>query len=248
MFGVLAYVKFYYTHMYVAHVKLHHKLVATYEDTNTSRLNESLYQYLARAIPGGMAAVWRYKSDSKSKSWFENEMVKHLFYSASLFSVLTLAFNLRASLFSLFQGVLCMVMIEMVNYIEHYGLERKKDSNGNYESVNIRHSWNAPQVITNFMLFKLQRHSDHHANVYKPYQILESLPESPELPHGYSASIILATVPSQWYLIANPLAEAANKNLKVSSDQLREVNQRAMKVLIPFFSFVTLSTLAAFYV
>lgn len=96
------------------------------------------------------------------------------------------------------------------------------------------------------MLFKLQRHSDHHANSYKPYQILESLPDSPELPHGYSASLILAMVPPVWFSIANPLAQAANNNERVSSELIAEVNTKAYRVLIPAFVLVTLATFWAY--
>jgi alkane 1-monooxygenase len=84
-FGILAYVKFYYSHMYTAHVKLHHKLAATREDASTSRMNESLYTYLARAIPGCVTGTWSYKPEKDS---FGNEMLKHIFYSAVLFTVI----------------------------------------------------------------------------------------------------------------------------------------------------------------
>ena len=79
---------------------------------------------------------------------------------------------------------------ETINYIEHYGLQRQKDENGVYESVNIMHSWNAPQRYTNYILFKLQRHSDHHANAYKPYQILNSFEDSPTFLGGYSLALV----------------------------------------------------------
>jgi alkane 1-monooxygenase len=143
-------------------------------------------------------------------------MLRHIALSLAIVLTIQLAFGFKAVLFSIVSSIMCMLMIETVNYVEHYGLLRKKDEKGVYEPVNIKHSWNAPQVITNHMLFKLQRHSDHHANVYKPYQILESLSDSPELPHGYSASVILAMLPSEWFKMANPLAEATNRGEKIS--------------------------------
>ena len=137
-------------------------------------------------------------------------------------------------------------MIETTNYIEHYGLLRKKDAQGIYEPVDIRHSWNAPQVVTNHMLFKLQRHSDHHANAYKPYQILESLEDSPMLPHGYSASIILAMLPPLWFKIGNPLAEAANRKQIVNDKVLDEIKTMSLTTLIPVFATVTITTALMF--
>ncbi|TNV77970.1 hypothetical protein FGO68_gene17204 [Halteria grandinella] len=233
--GTISYVKFYYSHMTVAHVKFHHKIVATPQDPTTSRMGESLYAYLLRGITGSFLEVYSLNKDGFS------EGLRHLNYYVCLFVGIFLSIGLKAALFSLLSGFLCMIMIETVNYVEHYGLQRKL-IDGVYELVNIRHSWNAPQVVTNFMLFKLQRHSDHHANAYKPYQILESLPESPQLPHGYSASLILAMIPSVWFAVADPLAKAANNNEKVDDKILKEVNNRAYSVLIPSFILMTVAT------
>jgi alkane 1-monooxygenase len=85
--------------------------------------------------------------------------------------------------------------LETINYIEHYGLVRKKLPNGEYEKTNILHSWNAPHRFSNYLLFKVQRHSDHHENATKPYQTLVSLEESPFLPHGYTLMAIMALFP-----------------------------------------------------
>lgn len=116
-------------------------------------------------------------------------------------------------------------MFEAVNYLEHYGLLRKKLEPTNpesaYESVKITHSWNAPQVVTSYLLFKLQRHSDHHANSYKPYQILESFTESPMLPYGYSVSIILCQIPWVWKKVIDPVAIATNKGEKLTEEQIK---------------------------
>jgi len=129
-------------------------------------------------------------------------------------------FGARALCFNLLVSCLTTMMFESVNYLEHYGLERKliPGSENVYESVRITHSWNAPQVITNYLLFKLQRHSDHHANSYKPYQILDSYPESPMLPYGYSVSLLLCIFPPIWRKVIDPVAIATNKGEKVSED------------------------------
>jgi alkane 1-monooxygenase len=96
-----------------------------------------------------------------------------------------------------------MLLLETINYIEHYGLLRNKLPDGSYEPVNITHSWNAPHRISNYFLFKLQRHSDHHAFAHKPYQVLKSYDESPLLPQGYLMMIILAWYPSLYFEIMN---------------------------------------------
>ena len=146
MAGVIAYAKFYYSHFYTAHVRYHHKTVATFEDATTARMNESVIAFFIRGIPGKMIEAWNFNSH-KRHSWLslQNEMLKHLALYIAIFSGITFIFGLRAGIFSLTQGAFCALMIEIVNYVEHYGLERKQDlSNGFYEPVNLRHSWNAP--------------------------------------------------------------------------------------------------------
>jgi len=116
-------------------------------------------------------------------------------------------------------GGLVIFFQETINYIEHYGLERKKDENGVYESVNIMHSWNSSRRYSNYILFKLQRHSDHHANAYKPYQILNTFSDSPTLTGGYSLAVITSLVPSVFKTIYDPIVIAARKEMSLSSEQ-----------------------------
>ena len=107
-------------------------------------------------------------------------------------------------LFFFLQSFLGFSLLELVNYLEHYGMERKKLESGHYERVTPIHSWNASQVVSNFLLFQLQRHSDHHANAHKRFQVLNHYDESPQLPAGYSAMIILALFPPLWFAVMNP--------------------------------------------
>ena len=105
------------------------------------------------------------------------------------------AFGIQPLVFHLLMGGGSVIYLEGINYIEHYGLLRKKLPNGEYEKVTVLHSWNAPHRFSNYLLFKLQRHSDHHKNSTKPYQTLVSLEKSPFLPHGYTLTIIMAFFP-----------------------------------------------------
>ena len=101
------------------------------------------------------------------------------------------------------QSFLAFTLLELVNYVEHYGISRKELSPGRYERVNPRHSWNASHVLSNFFLFQLQRHSDHHVHAYKRYQVLDHYDESPQLPFGYPTMIIVALVPPLWFHMMN---------------------------------------------
>jgi len=107
------------------------------------------------------------------------------------------------------QSFVAFSLLEIINYIEHYGLERKIRSTNNnnnnqkneYEPVSPMHSWNANARITNFFLFKLQRHSDHHAYAARRYQTLRSFSEAPQMPTGYGGMLILALIPPAWFWI-----------------------------------------------
>jgi alkane 1-monooxygenase len=101
------------------------------------------------------------------------------------------------------QSLLAFTLLELVNYIEHYGITRKVISPGKYERVNPLHSWNASHMLSNFFLFQLQRHSDHHVAAYKRYQVLDHYDESPQLPFGYPTMIMIALVPPLWFGMMN---------------------------------------------
>jgi alkane 1-monooxygenase len=158
-------------------------------------------------------------------------------------------FGGRAVVFHLIYSAIVTLMFEAVNYLEHYGLMRKKLDPSNpesaYESVKITHSWNAPQVVTNYVLFKLQRHSDHHANAYKPYQILDSFIESPMLPYGYSVSLILSYIPYVWKRVIDPMAIATNKGERVTEEQQKDIDRT---VFVTLMSVTILITWINFYV
>jgi alkane 1-monooxygenase len=215
-----------YMHFIIEHNRGHHVKVATPEDPASSRLNENFYSFWWRSVKDGYWSAWHLekerlvKKDLKVLS-IQNQMVLFFILPILFIVTVTLLFYFLESpfygwipLFFFLQSFFAFSLLEIVNYIEHYGMERKLLSNGRYEKVNPLHSWNASQRISNFMLFQLQRHSDHHAYAHKPYQVLNHYDESPQLPAGYSAMLILALFPPIWFKIMNPiLFEWKNKTL-----------------------------------
>lgn len=139
-------------------------------------------------------------------------------------SLVGLFLGYKALLFVLAYALIVIFFQETINYIEHYGLRRTKDENGIYESVNIKHSWNAPYRYTNYILFKLQRHSDHHANAYKPYQILNTYEDSPQLIGGYSLALITSICPPVYMKAYNPIVKAAMEERKLTKEELYNSN------------------------
>lgn len=198
-----------YGHFFIEHVRGHHVRVATFDDPATARLNESFYRFYPRSVIGGFFSAWhleskRLQSKKYSLMSWHNQFWWIIFapITVALLSYYTL--GLEASVFFILQGIIAFSTLEIVNYIEHYGLERKKLANGRYERVSPKHSWNANHWLTNIIIFHLQRHSDHHACPEKPYQILRHLDESPQLPTGYTGMILLALVPPLWFKVVNP--------------------------------------------
>jgi alkane 1-monooxygenase len=121
-----------------------------------------------------------------------------------LFGGLTAVFGLRVLPFLLLQAVLGFPLLEVVNYLEHYGLLRQRRPDGRYERTRAEHSWNSNNVASNVLLYHLQRHSDHHANPTRRFQALRHFDEAPQLPTGYAGMILLALVPPLWRRVMDP--------------------------------------------
>mmetsp|Transcript_17016 Transcript_17016/g.14948 ORF Transcript_17016/g.14948 Transcript_17016/m.14948 type:complete len:411 (-) Transcript_17016:117-1349(-) len=233
IFGTLEYSKIFYSHFFIEHVKGHHKHVATPSDSATSRLGESLFQFIPRTISGSYKSVWGYETQRLSKKdlspimeLLSNRLVLFNIGHFLWISLLTYHFGTLGLIFMIVYAMFGILMLETINYIEHYGLRRDKDENGIYEPINIKHSWNAPHRYTNYLLFKLQRHSDHHANSYKPYQILNSFGDSPTMVGGYSLALITSYCPPVWFKIYNPLAKAAQEEKKIDESYSETISFR----------------------
>ena len=199
-----------YGHFMVEHYRGHHPRAATHSDAATSRLGESLYRFLPRTLWGSLVSGWALEGQrikQMKSSWVRSPLVWST--AASLLVIVAAALVLpaqaatKAIVFFVVQSTVAFVLLEIVNYIEHYGLQRKTDnSNGNSrrEAFGVMHAWNADHVATNSMLANLQRHSDHHMHAWKPYATLEPLP-GPQLPTGYAGCLLLAMVPPLWFAL-----------------------------------------------
>jgi alkane 1-monooxygenase len=198
-----------YGHFFIEHNKGHHKNVATPEDPASSRMGETFYEFLPRTIIGTFRSAWAIEAGrlnrlGKSVWSVENENLQSWAMTAVLFGALTAWLGWWALPFLIVQAAFGYTILEVVNYLEHYGLLRQKLADGRYERCQPRHSWNSNHVVTNLFLYQLQRHSDHHANPTRRYQALRHFKESPQLPSGYGAMILIAYVPWLWFRIMDP--------------------------------------------
>jgi alkane 1-monooxygenase len=206
-----------YMHFYIEHNRGHHVYVATPEDPATSRKNENFYIFWLRSVFGSYIHAWRLENESmrrNGKSILSNEMlwfnllpIAFCGLLTGIFSFSLQRFTWEIPVFFFTQSFLAFTLLELINYVEHYGIVRREISAGRYERVNPLHSWNASHLLSNFFLFQLQRHSDHHAYAHKRYQVLNHYDESPQLPFGYPTMIILALIPPLWFSIMNKRLE-----------------------------------------
>ncbi|SCG51395.1 alkane 1-monooxygenase [Micromonospora halophytica] len=192
-----------YGHFHVEHNRGHHTRVATPEDPASSRLGESFWAFWPRTVVGGLRSAWRletgrFRLRGRSPWTWRNDILNAWAMSVVLHAVLAVAFGPGVLVFLALQAVVGFSLLEVVNYLEHYGLARQRTSAGRYEKVDPRHSWNSDRTVTNVFLFQLQRHSDHHANPLRRYQTLRSFDSSPQLPAGYAAMVVAALVPPLW--------------------------------------------------
>lgn len=207
-----------YGHFFIEHVRGHHVRVATPEDPATARLGENIYHFLPRTIIGSFrSAFWLEIKRLQQKGYFVYGWHNQFWWIIPLpISIALLCYYYGGWIilcFFFLQSLTAIIMLEVVNYVEHYGLLRNKLNNGDYEKVNIHHSWNANHWLSNVLLFHLQRHSDHHAFGARPYQILRHRDESPQLPSGYLGMIVLALFPPLWRQIMDKRVLAYRQKL-----------------------------------
>jgi alkane 1-monooxygenase len=198
-----------YGHFYVEHNRGHHVRIATAEDPASARFDESLYAFIPRSVSGGLRSAWRLEATrlggiGKPLWSFYNDILNAWLITLALFTVLSVWFGPVVLPWLIGQAIVGFCLLETDNYMEHYGLRRQKLPSGRYERIRPAHSWNSSTVITNVLLFHLQRHSDHHVNPLRPYQVLRHVDEAPQLPSGYSAMLLLALFPPLWRRVMNP--------------------------------------------
>jgi len=198
-----------YGHFYVEHNKGHHRHVATPVDPASSRMGESFYAFWPRTVVGSVKSAWNIERERLNRLghsvWsVRNENLQAWAMTVVLFGALTAWLGPWALGFLLVQAVFGFSLLEVVNYLEHYGLVRQKTADGRYERCQPRHSWNSNHIVTNLFLYQLQRHSDHHANPTRRYQALRHFDDSPQLPSGYSSMVLLAYFPALWFKVMDP--------------------------------------------
>lgn len=194
-----------YMHFYIEHNRGHHLHVATEEDPASSRYGEHIYSFYLRAIPGCWISAWnlekkRLKPLNKSIWSMENEMLVYQLIQLSLLALIGIFLGFKIMIYFIIGASIGFLMLETVNYIEHYGLRRKKNKDGKrYERTQPTHSWNSNHPLGRMVMLELSRHSDHHFIANRKYQLLRHFDDSPQMPAGYPGMMLLALVPPLWF-------------------------------------------------
>lgn len=199
-----------YMHFIIEHNRGHHRRVATPDDPASARYGENIYSFWVRTIVFSFISAWRIEAERlrkehKAPFGVHNEMIRSLFIEAALVAGIALCFGATVLLSFLASALIGILLLETVNYIEHYGLGRRLNERGNYGRVQHVHSWNSDHLIGRSMLFELTRHSDHHYQASRKYQVLRGGTDGPQLPTGYPGMMILSLVPPLWFRTVDPL-------------------------------------------
>ena len=198
-----------YGHFYVEHNRGHHRRVATPGDPASARMGEGFWRFLPRTVFGSLRSAWaleagRLAREGKPAWHWSNDNLQAWAMTVVLFGVFVTVFGWRVLPFLVAQSLVGISLLEAVNYVEHYGLLRRKLEDGRCERCRPEHSWNNNHTVTNVMLYHLQRHSDHHANPRRRYPALRHFDSAPQLPTGYAGMILLAYFPPLWYRVMDP--------------------------------------------
>lgn len=198
----------FYMHFYIEHNYGHHLNAATPEDPATARYNQSVYSFWLTSTLRQYGSAWTIqrnllRQNKQAFLSFKNDMFWYLIIQAVYLGVVFSIWGAPAMLLAVLVGIVGFLLLETVNYIEHYGLRRSKTKSGRYERVKEIHSWNSNHVIGRIVLYELTRHSDHHFKSSKKYQVLDCHAASPQLPFGYPTSMVLSMLPPLWFSIMN---------------------------------------------
>ena len=195
-----------YMHFFIEHNKGHHKHVATPHDPSTAKYNQSLYAFWPQTLIGTYLSAWKIANEEVEKKgkrrWsLQNEMLLFQLIQLTFVLIILYFFSVKITILFIVAALIGGLLLESVNYIEHYGLSRTQTSEQQFERVQPHHSWNSNHIIGRLMLFELSRHSDHHYLASRKYQILRSFDNAPQMPTGYPGMILLSLFPPLWFKI-----------------------------------------------
>ena len=222
-----------YPHFCVEHVYGHHKHVSTPLDPGSAPKGKTLYGFLPRTLVGSLLSAWaletkRVQRDGVHVAPWADKRVRMPVLVVTLWAAVFAGFGTFGLAILALWSVIAILLLETINYVEHYGLARRQRADGRYERVQPEHSWNSPHRLTGYYLFALPRHADHHFAANRPYWKLRHMPAGPQLPAGYATMVLVALVPPLWFAVMNKRVDAEMHRLA-----LREAEDDGAPALAP---------------
>lgn len=208
----------YYIHFTLEHNFGHHAKVSTPEDPATARYNQTVYSFWLTSSTRQYVNAWKLQHKrliaKSQRLWsVNNSMLINLLLQVTYIVLLFILFSWSTAILAIVMGIIGFILLESINYIEHYGLMREQRKSGRYYPVEEIHSWNSNHLLGRILLYELTRHSDHHYRANKKYQVLDYYSTSPELPYGYPTSILISLIPPLWFRIMNPRVPKTMKQM-----------------------------------
>ncbi|RVU24104.1 alkane 1-monooxygenase [Sandaracinomonas limnophila] len=207
-----------YMQFFIDHNKGHHSHVGTPNDPSSAKLNQSIYAFYLQTFIGTYLSAWKIslkdcKKKGKKSFSIHNEMLQFQFIQLAFLWLIYYLFGPAVMFYFMLSAFIGSILLESINYIEHYGLSRIQKREAIYERVQPWHSWNSNHQIGRLMLFELSRHSDHHYLASRKYQILRHIETAPQMPTGYPGMILLALIPPLWFRIMNKKIKTLSQKL-----------------------------------
>lgn len=200
-----------YSHFRSEHLQVHHRYVGTPRDPVTARYNEGFWSFFRRVLIACVISSFKAEKAMLARRnlpWHHrsNPFWHYWLWQASFLLLALLIGGVLGLFLFITQAFTAVFQLELVNYIEHYGLTRKHLGEGKYEHVMPRHSWNTAQRASNWLLINLQRHSDHHYKPDRRFPLLQNYgpADAPQLPFGYPVMALAALSPRIWRRVMNP--------------------------------------------
>ena len=204
-----------YSHFRSEHLRVHHLYVGTPRDPVTAHYGEGFHRYFFRVLRQCPRSAWAAEAallarKNLSPFTLKNPFARYAALQTGFVLLALLVGGWAGLLFFIFQAFVAIWQLELVNYVEHYGLTRAHLGDGQYEHVQPRHSWNSAHKASNWLLINLQRHSDHHYTPDRRFPLLQNYAaeHAPQLPYGYPVMTTLALIPKLWRRVMNPRVKA----------------------------------------
>ena len=191
----------------IVHLRIHHRYVCTPLDFATAQRGQSIYAFWWKNLTSNITEAIRCERNEHARTdrvWWRSELLLWSLLSLLWLSIAVLIGGGKGGVFWLLQSLIGILQLDLINYLQHYGLRRKRSADGRYESVNVHHAWSVGQVILDLALFNLLRHGEHHAHSQRLYPTLRHYDNGPQYPYSYTTMHLLALVPALFQRIVHP--------------------------------------------